>query len=300
LLHVQKGTGRSFVVHAGAARVEVVGTVFGVMLRDGAAAVEVVEGVVELVEGGTRRRLAAGGAWPPGSELFRLTATDLAALRAPLPLPVGAASAAPDTPTATRAEPTASALPSPPPATAVARTPSPASVRPTASSEPARPDVAGSGAKDAENPYQKARELERLGEPEDARAAFAAIAKSGGPNAEDAAFALVRMPAQRADPKAALAAIADYRRAFPQGRYARDVDVHELNAHLALNDEHAALRDADAFLHRFATDTRAWRFRLVRAAGHARAGHCALARTELESVPDGDAKSAVLTGCTER
>jgi hypothetical protein len=283
LFHVQKGTGRSFVVHAGADRVAVVGTVFGVSVEAGHAAVEVREGVVELSAEGVTRRLSAGQTWPPDTDLFSRPGSELGELSAPIlgrhltPAPTSGI------PTTAVSELPLSPIPAP-----VRAKPSPSAPW---SSSTASPPSANSSA------YQQARELERRGAHAEAIAAFEAIARASDAYAEDAAFALVRVPAQNGEPEAALAAAEAYRHAYPSGRYARDVDVLELGAHLALHDEHAALRDADEFLRRFPDDARAWRFVLVRAAGHARAGHCDLALRELASVPDGSAKASVLERC---
>ncbi|HTQ02785.1 MAG TPA: FecR family protein [Polyangiaceae bacterium] len=302
LFHVQKGTGRSFVVTAGAARVQVIGTVFGVTVADGRVSVDVVEGVVRFTNGGVTRNLGAGETSPPGVHLFALSPAELARLRAPVPV-VGAA------PSAAAAATTApsSAEPEPSPSTpsgsshAVARA-SPANAA-QGSTEAARAAAAPSAAETASNApaapnaYQRARALERDGSIAEAASAYAAVASAGDADAEDATFALARLPAQHGDPNAALGAIARYRSAFPNGRYARDIDVLELNAHLAAHDETAALRDAETFLAHFPNDARAWRFRLVRGASRARAGDCAGAASDLERVPDGAPKTAALAPC---
>ncbi len=298
LFHVQKGTGRSFVVNAGGARVEVVGTVFGVALEDGHASVEVLEGVVRLTKDGVTRTLRAGESAPAGVRLFTLAPDELLRLRAPVNVRGGApgapalSAASPSLPTAPAADsPSLPAAPAaagllPPKTRRPAPAPSAPRVAETASDSPAPPSA-----------YQRARTLERDGALADAARAYAAVANAGGADAEDATFALARMPAERGDTNATLGAIGRYRAAFPAGRYARDIDVLELNAHLAAHDDAAALRDAEQFLAHFANDARAWRFRLVRADSRARAGDCDGARSDLERVPGGAAKSAVLARC---
>jgi len=94
-----------------------------------------------------------------------------------------------------------------------------------------------------------------------------------------------------------VAAVNDYRTAFPDGRYARAVDVHAVNARLALSDDVGVLREADTFLARYSLDPRAFRFHLARATVLARRGDCARALPELEQVPNSEAKQAVAEAC---
>ena len=290
LFHVQKGAGRHFVVEAGRRRVEVVGTIFGVA-RDGEGArVEVAEGVVRSSQDGSVELLRAGESAPGGAQLFALAPGAMAALRAPLPADSSTPSAAsaagaplPSLPVVPGVP--VAALPLETPASAAA--PRPKAVPPASSSAP----PAGA------SPYLAARALEHSGKLDEATSAYRALARGGGADADDGAFALARLSSERGTPSAVLAAVADYRQTFPAGRYAREIDVLELNAHLARRDRPAALRDAETFLLRFPSDARAWRFRLVRASEHARQGDCNAALGELDSVPEGAEKSAALAGC---
>jgi len=303
LFHVKKGTGRSFVVNAGSARVEVVGTVFAVALAKGRPSVEVLEGVVRYTNGGVTQSLRAGESAPAGTHLFALAPAELARLRAPVNV---AGPTVPAPPAASDAAPAASDSPaaSAPAVVPAAPSPNSAAAKPRESAATERnraaPPAAAAALAAPADAYQRARALERQGSLAEAASAYAAIAAAGGADAEDAAFALARLPAQHGDPNAALGAIAKYRAEFPAGRYARDIDVLELNAHLATHDDDAATRDADAFLAHFGNDARAWRFRVVRATGRARAGDCDGARSALEHVPDGAAKTAALAPCLGR
>lgn len=297
LFHVQKGTGRHFIVEVGRSRVEVVGTVFGVE-RDGELArVEVVEGIVRVSGGGAQQTLTAGESSPSGTHLFSLAPAALAALQAPFPA-LTAPLAPPSAPT--DAVPSEQSPSASPPSQAPAKSAHALGIRsaapaaaPTPSSTPVAPVTPPS-----DDAYRNARALERAGAIAEATSAYGAIAHAPGPNADDAAFALVRLPAEQHEASGVQAAATAYRAAFPAGRYARDVDVLALNAHLALHDQGSALSDADTFIAHFPNDARAWRFRLVRAADRARHGDCNAAANELAAVPDGAEKTAILDGCS--
>jgi transmembrane sensor len=298
LFHVRKGAGRHFVVEAGRRRVEVMGTIFGVARDGDGAHVEVMEGVVRSSEDGSSELLRAGESSPAGSGLFRLAVGALAELRAPVPadssVPLRASAAV-------SPAPSSSVVPGVPVAALPLETrvsaphPQPLS--------PARSGAASAGASApsaGESGYLAARALERSGKVAEAASAYRALARGGGGDADDAAFALARLSSDHDGPNAVLAAVDAYRQAFPTGRYAREIDVLELNAHLARSDRRAALRDAEVFLLRFPNDVRAWRFRLVRAGEEARLGNCEAAVRELDTVPEGADKAAALAGCGGR
>jgi hypothetical protein len=112
--------------------------------------------------------------------------------------------------------------------------------------------------------------------------AYRAVADGGSAEAEDALYALGRLQVERGhDPAGAAATWAEYRRRFPDGRYARAVDLQRLEAALAAQDWPTVRAEADAFLARHGDDARAGRFRLGRAAAHAQAGRCAEALADL-------------------
>jgi hypothetical protein len=280
LVHVRKGTGLPFTVLSGATRVEVVGTVFGVArLPANDAAVEVVEGVVRVTTASGSISVTVGEVWPAGSHAISATAAELSLLELP-PL----ASSVTVRPVSASPSVVTSATPASPDAGA----------RAEPRAREARP-VAGMSKPDA---YAIAKTLERGGDIDGALRAYAAIAGAHGVNAEDALFATVRLKAQRGLLADVVTAVAAYRAAFPEGRYARAVDVHAVNALLSLPDDAGVLREAEAFLRRFPEDPRAWRFHLARATSLARRGDCRGASADLARVPDSDAKRAVLEVCS--
>ncbi len=287
LFHVRKGTGKSFEVFAGATRVRVVGTVFGVALGPRGAAVAVDEGVVEVADRAGTRTLRSGETWPPQHGI----SIDQAALeRVRAPLPPGPSGELDKERAGAASEPAPappSGEPSAPNDVALAH-----SAAPVVSS---RPPAAASAA--PESDYSRARALERAGDANGALAAYQTIVEARGASVEDALFAIARLRAQLGDQGAALTAAKSYRGEFPNGRYARDNDVLVLNAELARGEQTAALVEAQSFLARFPNDPRAWRFRLVRAADRAQRGDCAGARSDIETAPDGAAKRSVLERC---
>jgi hypothetical protein len=284
LVHVRKGTGKSFEVVAGATRVRVVGTVFGVAMGPRGAAVVVREGVVDVEDRAGTRTLRAGETWPPHHGI----AVDPAAFdRVSAPLPPGPTGELDAARTRAPPEPGPGGEPNAPNDDALARSASPV--------VPSRAPPAASAA--PESAYSRARALERAGDAGSALAAYQAIVDGRGENVEDALFAIARLRAQQGEQRATLSAAKSYRSEFPTGRYARDNDVLVLNAELALGEQALALSEAELFLERFPNDPRAWRFRLVRAAERARRGDCSGARSDVETAPDGAAKRAVLERC---
>ena len=288
LIHVQKGTGRRFELFAGASRVEVVGTIFGVSRRAAeGVAVEVVEGVVRVADPSGERRLSAGQRWPSGATLFD-SASELSQLRAPISV-VSSASPAPNAAAAPAAQ-----LPAPASAAS-------SSVPATASSPSASSTLAAEDASSAEaqRAYARAKNLERAGDERAALVAYVELSTRANAVAEDALFSILRLHAAHGKRAAIRAAIEQYRKRFPNGRYARDVDVHALNLATAEADRAAMRRECEAFLGRFPDDPRAWRFRLVQARERAAEGDCAQALELLSRVPDSAAKQAVLSACPQ-
>jgi hypothetical protein len=287
LLHVQKGTGRSFEVDAGGTRVRVLGTVFGVAIGPRGAAVQVHEGIVEMQGRGGARTLRAGETWPPEHGCCGDSA---AVERVRAPLPAGGTDAL-----GMKSEEAAREPPATPPGGAPSRGPGDVAARRAATAETSRPSPLASAT--AKSAYSRARSLERAGDAAGALDAYKSIVDAGAENVEDALFATGRLRAERGDQRAVLAVAKTYRDQFPNGRYARDNDVLALNAALALGEHALALDEAERFLDLFPNDPRAWRFRLVRAAARARRGDCAGARSDVEPVPDGAAKRSVLERC---
>jgi hypothetical protein len=292
LLDVQKNAERPFFVSGGKGRVRVVGTVFGVSLQSERMKVHVLEGTVELDQDNAIRRISAGETWPAGSKLFESAeALDKLRMQRRQPM-VGVAS-----PALSASAPTVPSIGLP--SSAADTSPVPSSSAPPRVVEPATAKSRSVPARGEapDGAYARARKLESAGEYVEARAAYEAIVSSAGPNAEDAQFALARLAARRSDHAAVLAAVARYRRHFHEGRYARDVDVLSLNAHQESDDRPRVLAEAQAFLSRYPTDARAWRFRLARAALSANAGDCTRARSDLAQVPTGEAKRAIERRC---
>ena len=158
LIHVQKGTGWSFELSAGKTRVQVVGTIFGVARQaDEHVTVEVVEGVVRVIDPSGEHRVTAGQRWPANAASF-MTDSELASLRAPIAV---LDSAAPTTPTPTaRSEPSAIAAPTPRvEPSAVTATPAVAAAK--SSGAPSPNDAASEKAQRA---YAHAKDLEHAGD----------------------------------------------------------------------------------------------------------------------------------------
>lgn len=284
LIHVQKGAGRSFEVLAGATRVQVVGTIFGVSRRAAeGVAVEVVEGVVRVADPSGERTLNAGERWPAVATLFD-TASELSQLRAPISV-VSSATPAPDPAPNPEAAQQASAV-----TTSLAKAASSASASPTRAAE-------DDSSAEAQRAYARAKGLERSGDERAALVAYVELSTQPSAVAEDALFSILRLHASQGKRAAIRASIEQYRKRFPNGRYARDVDVHALNLATAEADSAATRRECEAFLSRFPDDPRAWRFRLVQARERAAEGDCAQARELLQGVPASPAKQAVLSAC---
>ncbi|HEY0464580.1 MAG TPA: FecR domain-containing protein [Polyangiaceae bacterium] len=285
LIHVQKGTGRSFEVLAGATRVQVVGTIFGVSRQAAEGVqVEVVEGVVRVSDANGERTLTAGQRWPASARVFE-AASELAQLSAPLSVAASAPSAVAAEAMPVQAEPSAAA-------------PSPPSPALSASASPGRA-AEGDARVEAQLAYARAKSLERAGDARGALVAYVALAARASEVSEDALFSILRLHAAQGEHAAAQASVAQYRARFPNGRYARDVDVHALNLAVARADEASAQRECQAFLRRFPDDPRAWRFRLLQARERAAHGDCAQARELLERVPGSDAKQAIIAACSQ-
>lgn len=250
----KRAPGRPFVVLADSVRVEVVGTVFAVGIGPGSGVgVRGFEGTVRVVSDAGEARVGAGEAWPAGSRGPEIARDALQAVGFEVaPEPV------------VTSEPPAR---SPPPAAE----PPVAKPRSVVRATPVRP-------------YLAARELERTGAFERALAAYRAI--RGGPEAEDALYAVGRL--QRgalADPDAAHATFVAYRAQFPDGRYARSVDLYFLDRALARREFAAIERETDRFLAAHAADPLAPRFLRARAAARVQRRDCAGARADLDSVP---------------
>lgn len=294
-LKVRKGHPTAVV--AGKVRVDVIGTLFGVArAATEAVDVSVVEGVVRVKDDRGERTLRAGDRLPPNGDALYPTPPEFAALEQPAP--TGSSSPVPPTPTgiggdAVRSDGTAAFSP---PARVASEGTSTADLAPKKSRNDSGA-AQGAAPRGDFGDYLRARELERHEDIEEALDAYARIVKKGGADAEDALFAIIRLAAQRRQPNEALTRAAEYRSRYGGGRYARDVDVMVLNAHLTLGDGAAAAKDSDQFLSKFPSDPRAWRFHLARAERALEAHDCAAVKAELETVPDGELKRKLSAAC---
>jgi hypothetical protein len=234
-----------FVIEARDVRVEVVGTRFAVgVAADGTVGVRGDEGAVQVVHPGGRTRVGAGEVWPSES-------------------------AAPLIDDAARAQvafaqlavaPVAPVPPSEPVPVQVSKVSPPRrSPRPAPRVEVIEPPAAAP----EPTPYVLARQLEDAGDLSRALAAYRAI--RSGPEAEDALYATGRLLlGPIGHPDAAHQTFVAYRRRYPDGRYARAVDLHIFD-HALTRDHALAIREADRFLADHSDDPLAPRFREARA-----------------------------------
>jgi FecR-like protein len=264
LVNVPEGYGRRFRVHTASTQVEVTGTVFGVEQRGVRSSVTVWHGSVHVTRAAEQTNIVAGQHWPREAPSLQASATDLERIgaldRVQAPL-AGAASDA-GAPDLDRDD--------------------------TASSEALPPPGAPSGTAHEPVPtldvlaqrYREARELESHGERARAADLYTAVAHSTGSEAEAATFAAARLRHGLGQHEAARRLLETYRNRFPNGSYARAVDVLLLRVHLARNDSAAVEREANAFLIEHAGDPRAPQFRWARARSLASRGRCSEALAE--------------------
>lgn len=301
-----RAAGRPFVVEARDVRVEVVGTRFAVAVAaDGVVGVRGDEGVVRVRRGTSEVRVGAGDAWPtdaaapPIDEAARARVA-FTVIPAAVPAATAAQPASPPIATAPASNlPAASSAPEPPrrpagppssPSQAEPSAPTPQQAAPSATTPqpPAPPPTL--------SPYALARRHEDAGELREALAGYRAI--RSGPEAEDALYAAGRLlRGTLAQPAAAHLAFLDYRRRYPDGRYARAVDVHVLDHALAASDHDAVVREADRFLAAHADDPFAPRFRQARAEVRIARGDCAGAVADLDAVPPSPAVTRLRARC---
>lgn len=235
LAHVEKrAPGRPFVVAAGPARVEVVGTIFVVERSNTGVTVSALEGTVRVVPAaGAPALVHAGEVWPASATLAKPSAEEAAQLQ-------------------------------------IGRRVTPA----TAPMAPVDSDAGFAAARAREEAFDYVAAL----------VAYRAVADGTSAEAEDALYAFGRLQLERQhDAAAAAATWAEYRRRFPAGRYARAVDLQQLEAAIAAQDWPRVRAEADAFLAAHADDARAARFRLGRAAALAQAGKCTEALEDLRA-----------------
>jgi hypothetical protein len=260
LVHVPEGYGRRFVVRTASTEVVVTGTVFGVEERDDGASVTVFHGSVQIKRASEQARVRAGQHWPEqarslvasADDLARIGALERVQLAAPAPASAATASESPDggSPEIIR-----ELEPTPPP-------PVPSQTAPS-------------------ERYREARALEARGERGRAAELYAIVANSTGAEAEAATFAAARLRHGLGQQEGARRLLETYRRRFPEGSYARAVDVLLLRVHGARSDSAAIEREATRFLDHHADDPRAAQFRWARAKAWAESGRCERALGEV-------------------
>jgi ferric-dicitrate binding protein FerR (iron transport regulator) len=256
LLNVPEGYGRRFRVHTSSTEVEVTGTVFGVEERGTRSSVTVWHGSVRVTRAAEQARVVAGQHWPRGAPSLAASPTDLARIGALERVTDASLAAAPDAgvlrASDERAPPSvpAARLPAPPPAP-----------RPTLAQLVER--------------YREARQLEARGERGRAADLYAMVGASTGAEAEAATFAAARLRHGLGQHEASRRLLEAYKNRFPNGSYARAVDVLLLRVQLARGDNAAVERVATQFLNEHASDPRAAQFRWARAKARADSGRCA-------------------------
>jgi hypothetical protein len=171
------------VVQAGDVRIEVIGTAFAVSREGDSARVMVYEGVVSLVQGGKRQRLAPGSVWPA----------------APAPQP---------------------ALEQPAPADDEAAPASPRPRKPHTDRPAASPPLAAPSLSDKDR-YQSAQKLERS-DPDRARALYGELVQGGGKWAPNALYAHALLEDRLGDRAAARKLLQQYLSRYPDGLNASD------------------------------------------------------------------------------
>jgi hypothetical protein len=214
--------GHPFVVRAEGYRVVVVGTRFGVSVQDSGVLVDVDEGIVEVWEAATQRRVARltpGERWHSPAE---------EAAQAP-----AAPAAAPATP----ARASGFAVPS-----LLAHAPH-AHARPSGR----RVALGSPGA--ASDGAASARAALAAGDPARALQMYRAQAQGTGPAAENAAYEIGKVLNERMGrPAAAVAAWRHYRAAYPDGILRIEADVSIIETLAKSGDEDGALAEATEFL----------------------------------------------------
>ena len=250
--------GRQFSVGAGPYVIVVVGTRFQVRVDPSQVAVDVDEGVVEVWKGKERQVLRAGDSWrgvmdvsvPGGTARVKQPVARPSsarriqkATRSPRRLafePSIANSIAKDSAPAVGA-PLAS--PAPSPVVALAPLPLPPVVLP-AVSPPRVPTAA--------ERFREAKLAVVAGDPDKAEALLRSLAEGRDATAENAAYELGRLQRETLmRPREAVKVWNRYRMRFPRGLLRAEADLSIVETLVALDDDDAALAEAEAFLSRF-------------------------------------------------
>lgn len=105
----------------------------------------------------------------------------------------------------------------------------------------------------------------RTADPAEAAALYAQLAQGAGPRAANALYELAELRLRRLNqPAAALEAIDEYRRRYPDGALAQEAALTAIEARLALGQRTEADREIDAFLARYPNSERAAEVRRLR------------------------------------
>ncbi len=153
--------------------------------------------------------------------------------------------------------------------------------------------------------HGRAQSAEAQGRYGEAAALYAELSQHQGPRAGTSLYELARVR-QRflGQAQAAVEALDEYRRRFPDGPLALEASLSAVEARLALGDEGAALREMDAFLARWGASERAPEVRWLRASLLAGRGDCAAALEDLQALaaqgPRADDASFALASCVRR
>lgn len=213
-----------FLVAAGDVTVRVVGTRFSVARSTDAVRVDVARGKVHVIAPGLERFVATGETWSSGA----------VAIVPPTPAPIDPAPPAPS-PHAVADDPAIEVLPPPPPA---------------AQDKPAVKPLATKAT------YEEAQRLEARDRAGAARA-YRKVANGQGTWAALALWGLAELEAGRgsAGARAALAAVAEYLRRFPDGANAEDAAWLRVEVSRTTKDKAGAREAAIDYLQRFPTGT---------------------------------------------
>jgi Outer membrane lipoprotein len=109
-----------------------------------------------------------------------------------------------------------------------------------------------------------AHAAERAGDRAAAGALFERLAGGSGLRSQNALYELAQLRLRLSQPAAALSAVDDYRRRFPEGALAQEAALSAIEARLALQQEAEAVAEMDAFLARYPQSERAPEVRRLR------------------------------------
>lgn len=222
--------GHPFVVHAEGYRVVVVGTRFGISVANASVLVDVDEGIVEVWETATQRRLAR---LTPGERWN---------------------SPAPEASNTPEAAPVAAKEPAPAPSGFVV----PSWLahahrghnRPVALASPGSPS-ADAPAEPARDPAVAARAALSAGDAPRALALYRTLAQGTGPSAENASYEIGKVLNEKmGQPASAVAAWRHYRSVYPDGILRAEADVSIIETLAKSGDADGALAEATDFLRR--------------------------------------------------